>query len=160
MHERAGALADEFARANAEAVAFARACPDETWVRTVPGEEWAVGVVLHHIAESHDNGCRWLLGMARGDGVSDTAEAIDEANAAHAARTGAVTQAETVALLEVNGGRMEAVLRGLSDEELDRKAPFGPAGGQSFSTADLAVVPARHTREHLAHARRVADEPL
>ncbi len=30
--------------------------------------------------------------------------------------------------------------------------PFGPAGGRSFPTGELAAVPARHTREHLSHA--------
>ena len=63
-----------------------------------------------------------------------------------------------LALLEDNGARLEAVLRELSDEELDRSAPFGPAGGRVLPTVDLAAVPARHTREHLAHARSAAAE--
>jgi hypothetical protein len=118
----------------------------------VPGEEWTVGVVLHHIAEGHAHGVEWLGEMASGRGVSETAEEIDRDNAAHAARAGSVGQVETVALLQTNGSRLEEMLRGLSDEELDRSAPFGPAGGRSFPTVDLAAVPARHTREHLSHA--------
>ncbi len=154
--ERAAALADDFATANAEAVTFARSCPEEAWMLPVPGEEWTVGVVVHHIAESHDSGARWLAGMARGEGVPDTADEIDRANAAHALRAASTTPAETVALLTDGGARLEALLRGLSDEELDRSAPFGPAGGRAFPTIDLAAVPARHTREHLAHARAAA----
>ena len=61
--------------------------------------------------------------------------------------------AETVALLEVNGNLLEEALRVLSDEDLDRTAPFGPAGGRQLPSGDLAAVAARHTREHLAHAR-------
>ena len=68
-------------------------------------------------------------------------------------RAEAVGPAETVALLEVNGVVLAEALRGLSDEELDRTAPFGPAGGRRLPTVDLAAVAARHTREHLAHAR-------
>jgi uncharacterized damage-inducible protein DinB len=156
--ERAAELADEFARANAAAAAFARSCDDAAWRRTVPGEGWTVGVVLHHIAESHGTGRRWLEEMARGDGVTDTAAMVDEANAAHAERAASVTPAETVALLEGSGAGLEATLRAFSDEELDRSAPFGPAGGSILPTVELAAVPARHTREHLSHARAAAGE--
>ena len=154
--ERAAALADDFAAANEGAVTFARSCSEDAWMRPVPGEEWTVGVVIHHIAESHDSGARWLAGMARGDGVPDTAEEIDRANAAHAVRAASATRAETVALLLDRGDRLEALLRALSDDELDRSAPFGPARGRDFPTIDLAAVPARHTREHVAHARAAA----
>jgi hypothetical protein len=152
--ERSGALADDFVAANEEVAAFACSCDEDAWVRPVPGEDWTVGVVIHHIAEGHAQALRWLDEMAYRDGVSDTAEGIDEANARHAVRARGVTQAETVALLEENGGRLEVLLRSLGDEELDRAAPFGPAGGQALPTAALAAVAARHAREHLSHARK------
>jgi len=151
--ERAAALARDFAAANADALAFARACTEGDWAVTVPGEGWTVGVVLHHIAEGHAQGRRWLEAMAGGVGVAESAEDIDRANAAHALDMAAVGPADTVALLEVNGDGLERALRGLSDEDLDRAAPFGPAGGRPLQTGDLAAVAARHTREHLAHAR-------
>ncbi len=157
VSERAEALADDFAAANADAIAFVRRCDDDVWARHVAGEEWSVGVVLHHVAEGHDQGVRWLEAMARGDGVTDTAEGIDRTNAAHATRAETATPAETAALLEVNGDRLFRTLRGLSDEELERSAPFGPAGGQALPTEALAAVMARHTREHLAHASAAAD---
>jgi hypothetical protein len=91
--------------------------------------------------------------MASGQGVTDTAEAIDKENAAHAVRAESAEREETVALLGVNGSALEEVLRELSDDDLDRAAHFGPAGGRSLRTADLAAVSARHTREHLSHAR-------
>jgi hypothetical protein len=150
--DRSEALASDFGRANGKALAFARSCTDEQWARTVPGEGWSVGVVLHHIAEGHAHGVRWLGEMASGRGVTDTAEEIDRDNAAHAARAGAVGQDETVALLQTNGSRLEEKLRALSDEDLDSSAPFGPAGGRSFPTGELAAVPTRHTLEHLSHA--------
>ena len=156
--ERSTALADDFVAANGEVVAFATSCSEDAWVLRVPGEEWTVGVVVHHIGEGHANALRWLDGMARGDGVSDTAEGIDEANALHARRASGVQQAETVALLRENGARLEALLRSLSDEELDRAAPFGPAGGRALPTGALAAVAARHAREHLAHAQEAAGE--
>jgi hypothetical protein len=96
--------------------------------------------------------------MARGEGVTETAEQIDRANAAHAARTEGVRPAETLVLLESKAAELEATLRALTDEELDRCAPFGPAGGRELPTRDLAVVAARHAREHLAHAQSAANE--
>jgi hypothetical protein len=91
--------------------------------------------------------------MSSGQGVPDTAADIDRANAAHAAQAASVGPAETLALLSARGAELEALLRRLDDEELDRTAPFGPAGGQVFASVELAPVAARHTREHLAHAR-------
>ncbi len=128
--ERAAALADDFAKANADALDFARACTEGDWAVTVPGEGWTVGVVLHHIAEGHAHGRRWLAEMASGEGVAQSAGDIDRANAVHAVEMARVGPVETVALLEVNGTRLEEALRGLSDEDLDRTAAFGPAGGR------------------------------
>ncbi len=88
----------------AAALAFAQACDEREWALSVPGEGWPVGVVLHHIAEGHAHGARWLQDMARGEGVTETAADVDRVNAVHAVRAEAVGPAETVALLEVNGG--------------------------------------------------------
>jgi hypothetical protein len=151
--DRAAALADDFSAANAEAMDFVRGCTAAEWTVTVSGEGWPVGVVLHHIAVGHGQGVRWLHDMASGEGVTDTAESIDRENATHAVRMKAVGPDETMALLAQNGTRLEAALRALSDDELDRTAPFGPAGGRAMPTEALAAVAARHTREHLAHAR-------
>jgi uncharacterized damage-inducible protein DinB len=151
--ERAVALADELAAANAEVMAFVHRCTDAEWKTTVPEEGWPVGVVLHHIAVGHGHGVRWLRDMASGQGVTESAEDIDRENAAHAVRMEAVGPDETLALLEQNGAQLESTLRALSDEDLARTAPFGPAGGRVMPVEALAAVGARHAREHLGHAR-------
>jgi DinB superfamily len=151
--ERADALAAEFAAANAEAMDFVRGCTDAEWKTNVPAEGWPVGVVLHHIAVGHGHGVRWLCDMASGAGVTETAEDIDRDNAMHAVRMEGVGQDETLALLEQNGALLESTLRGLGDEEFARTAPFGPAGGRAMPVGALAAVGARHTLEHLGHAR-------
>jgi hypothetical protein len=155
--KRGTVLADAFAAANDEAVTFARSCTDEQWAIVVPGEEWTVGVVLHHIGEGNTNVLRWLDAMASGQAVTDTAEIIDERNVEHAGRTAAVGREETADLLTATGTHLEARLRSLSDEELDRTAPFGPAGGRSMPTEALAEVTARHVRGHLEHARAAVE---
>ena len=97
--------------------------------------------------------------MSRGQGVPDTAADIDRANAAHALEAASIGAVETIALLEARGAELETLLRRRDDDELDRAAPFGPAGGQVFPAAELAPVAARHTREHLAHARGAVPPP-
>jgi hypothetical protein len=151
--ERGAALAADFAAANAEAIAFVEHCNEDEWRVAVPEEGWSVGVVLHHIAEGYGQATRWLQAMRSGRGVTETAADIDRANAAHAVRAGSVDPVETIALLEMRGAELETLLRQLSDEQLDRTAAFGPAGGQVLPCAELAPVAASHTREHLAHAR-------
>jgi hypothetical protein len=151
--ERSVALADDLAAANAEVMAFVGGCTDAEWNTAVPEEGWPVGVVLHHIAVGHGHGVRWLRDMASGQGVTESAEDIDRENADHAVRMEAVGPDETLALLEQNGAQLEATLRALSDEDLARTAPFGPAGGRVMPVEALAAVGARHAREHLGHAR-------
>jgi hypothetical protein len=92
-----------------------------------------------------------------GDGVADTGDDIDRHNVTHAEQWSDVSVADTVALLRDNGQRTEALLRALTDEELDRTAPFGPAGSQLFPVAQLAAVASGHPRGHLAHARGALD---
>jgi len=132
VSERAAALADEFAAANAEVVAFAQSCPADRWARTVPGEGWTVGVVMHHIAESHENSRRWVEEMARGHGVPESADMIDEANAAHAVRAAAATPAETATLLEDAGAALEAVLRGAATRNSTAPLPSARQAAECF----------------------------
>lgn len=157
MSERADALAADFAVANGEAMAFALSCTDAQWGIVVPGEEWSVGVVLHHIAEGHGNGLAWLEVMAQGRAITDTAAGIDQKNVEHATRVSDVGQAETAQLLAENGARLEVLLRGLSDDELDTTAPFGPAEGRALPVSAMAAVAARHVRDHLSHARAAVE---
>ncbi len=152
-NERAEGFADEFATANQEAIDFVGSCSEEQWQTIVLGEEWTVGVVLHHIAESHMNGLRWLESMARGEPVTDTVGDIEDRNVEHGRRSSGVPIVMTITLLRENGRRTEEVLRRLTDQELARTAPFGPAGGRLMPAEGMAAVLARHAREHLSHAR-------
>jgi hypothetical protein len=155
--ERAAVFGDDFAAANAEAIAFARSCSEAQWQSVVPGEEWTVGVVVHHIAEGHADVLGWLEAMVQGQAVTETIDDIDGQNVEHAERTSSIGIAETVDLLQANGDRIEAFLRGLTAEQLAQTAPFGPAGGRPLPVSDMAEVPTSHMVDHLAHARRAVD---
>ena len=128
--------------------------PPTTWTRTVPGEDWSVGVVLHHIAE----GAReqpgagfwpWPAGRAWATGGRGSTRP----NAAHTRPgRGPRPRARRSRSSKRTGPGWSPSSAACSDDDLDRTAPFGPAGGRPFTTGDLAAVAARHTREHLAHA--------
>jgi hypothetical protein len=149
-------LADDFSATNAEVIAFAESCSEDQWWTVVPGEDWTVGVVLHHIAEGHAQGLRWLSTMARGEAVTDSSDDIHGRNVEHASRCSDISIADTVTLLRENGAAMEAALRQLTDEELTTMAPFGPADGRPLPVGEMAAVAARHPRGHLDHAREAA----
>jgi DinB family protein len=150
---RAAELADSFVATNQEVIAFARSCSDEQWQTLVPGEDWPVSVVIHHIAEGHANARAWLETMVKGEEVTTTLDEIHGRNAEHAARSADVSIDEAVALLESNGSLMASLLRGLTDEDLVRTAPFGPADGRALPVEQMAAVTAKHAQGHLAHAR-------
>jgi len=145
--------ADALAAANDELISFAGSCSQEQWAMLVPGEDWSVGVLVHHCALGHDVGTSWIRQMVETGDVPGTPEELDATNAEHAAEFAAIGIAETVALLQRNGASAVAYLRTLSDEELDRGAVLGPAGGGTFTVERFASVLARHPLAHLAHAR-------
>jgi hypothetical protein len=149
-------IARDFEAANDEAVRFAEACTTAQWGTLVPGENWSVGVVLHHIAVGHLQCLRWLGHLSGGEAVPDTAAQIDADNAQHARDCADVGITETVEALRANGARLAGFMRSLGDDQLARSAPFGPGNGVEVTTDQLAAVASRHCRVHLAAARDAA----
>lgn len=130
MSERAEALASRFAAANDEFVATIEECTDAQWRTTCPDEERPVGVVAHHVAGAQRAAAGWMQAVASGQPLPPlTIELINQLNARHAERHSTTGKDETVALLRHNGQETAALIRALSDAELDRtgSAPlFGP----------------------------------
>ncbi len=149
----AAEMADDVEAANEEAIAFAAGCSDAQWSAVVPGEQWPVGVVLHHIAGGHELMIGWLGRARRGEEIATTAAEIDDDNARHARDYAGVTRAETVDALRRHGADLAAVIRSLDGDELARSVPFGPAGSMAVTTRALVEVSARHCRTHLTDAR-------
>jgi hypothetical protein len=150
-------LAVEVETANGEAIAFVEACSDDQWRTMVTGEQWPVGVVLHHVAVGHRLMIDWLGRARRGEDITITAAEIDADNARHARDFATVSRADTVAELRRHGAALARCLRELSAEELVVAVPFGPGHGMAVTAAQLAPVSIRHCRDHL-HDARVALE--
>ena len=140
-------------QANEEAIAFATSCSADEWRAIVPGDNWPVCVVVHHVAEGFDLVSGWIDCAVTGRPIEDTAEGIDAANVDHAEKFGAVEVSEVVELLRRNGASAVAKLGRLNEADLAKTTPFGPAGGQPFSVEQLCGAAAGHVRSHLGRAR-------
>ncbi|HEV8065692.1 MAG TPA: DinB family protein [Acidimicrobiales bacterium] len=145
-------LCADFEAANEAAVEFVKSCSAEEWATNVPGEDWSVGVVIHHFADSYPILCQWIEDTVAGTGVSADTD-MDSINAKHAVDWASVTPEETADLLEINGASTAAVIISLEASDLEKTAPFGPADGQEMSVERMAALPAIHCRLHLGHAK-------
>lgn len=146
-------LATAFDDANGELIVFARSCSEAQWATVVPGENWPVGVVVHHVAVGHRLLGGWVESALRGEDIHDTAAGVDAANAAHARASAAVEMEETVELLRTEAAPVSETLHGLLPDDLARAVAFGPADGAVLSVEALAGAATRHCRVHLANAR-------
>lgn len=153
MSDVAGQLAGDLEAANDEAIAFVESCSDGQWSTTVAGEDWTVGVVLHHIARGHGQMLDWLDHSRRGEAILKTAAEIDDDNARHAVEFADVSRKETIEALRIHGAALAELLRGLQSDELTRSAAFGPGNGMEVTAERLAPVAVRHCLSHLAGAR-------
>ncbi|HLN04793.1 MAG TPA: DinB family protein [Acidimicrobiales bacterium] len=156
---RADQYADALEAANEELISFADSCSEQQWRTLVPGENWSVGVLVHHCAVGHEVAASWLREMVESGVVAVTPEDLDATNASHAAQFADIDIAETVTLLRRNGESAASYLRTLTDEQLDREGEFGPAGGGMFRVDRFAGAFARHPLTHLGHARDALAEP-
>jgi hypothetical protein len=114
-----------------------------------------VGQIVNHVALVYPIEIDLARSIAGGKAVTDvTWQVVAELNAGHAREHAQVTKAAALDLLRRNSREAAETVRGFSDEELDRAAPFGlsfnaPVTAQ-FVVEDHAV---RHSWHHLARIR-------
>jgi len=138
MSERAAALATAFENANNEVIAAVEGCTPDAWGRTCQDEGWSVGVAAHHVAVNHPAIVGLVQLIANGQPLPPiTMEMIDAGNAQHAQEHANVSRDETLELLRSQGKATADIVRGLSDEQLDRTAALALVGGQEWSAADM-----------------------
>jgi uncharacterized damage-inducible protein DinB len=148
MSDQAHALADQFEQANTEAIGVVEDCPEEQWQAHHPGENRTVNVLAHHIAVGHQIIAAWVQGMATGQPLPAlTMDSFTEPNARHAQQYAQVTKAEVLAALQQQGAAAARLVRGLSDEQLERA---GELLGRQWRTRDVIEhVLIGHVRNHL-----------
>jgi hypothetical protein len=110
---------------------------------------------VHHVASVYPIEIDLARTIASGKAVTDvTWEAVAEMNAKHANDHAGVTKPAALELLRRNSRQTAAAVRALTDDELDRAAPFSLSFGApvtaQFVVEDHAL---RHSWHHLARIR-------
>ncbi len=156
MGRRAELLADRIEEGAAGLAAFAEGLLEAEWHTPASGSDRrSVGVVVHHVATVYPIEIDLARTIAGGRAVTDaTWEALAKMNAKHAREHATVTKAAALELLRRNSRQAAAAVRALTDDELDRAAPFSlsyaaPVTAQ-FVVEDHAL---RHSWHHLARIR-------
>ena len=153
---RAQLLADRIEEGAAGLAAFAEGLSEEEWRTPVSRtDKRSVGVIVHHVASVYPVEIDLARAVASGKAVTGvTWEVVGEMNAKHAGDQAGVTKAAALELLRRNSREAADVVRGFTDDELDRAAPFSLSFGApvtaQFVIEDHAL---RHSWHHLARIR-------
>lgn len=151
MAARATEIANRFEQINEDLIAAVETCSDADWQRRCEGEEWPVGVTAHHVAQSYPNFTGFIKNITSGtDLPTVTQEDLNNYNAKHATEAASSTRAETLKLLNRDGKVAADTIRSLTDEQLERTAPFSLAGGNDVSAAQVTEFLIGHPTDHLA----------
>jgi hypothetical protein len=154
MAGRGEALAKQYEAKVQEATAVFEKLSDADWKKVTTAEKWPVGVTAHHIASSHAglSGVLKMLGDGKG-GPSIQMDMIHAGNAKHAQEFANCTKADTVALHQKNAAAAAAIVRGLSDDQLDNKGVV-LAGLPPMTAGDIAGgLLCSHIDDHLNSIR-------
>ena len=154
---RAEALADRIEQGAAGLAAFVEGLSEEDWRKPMSGDRdrRPVGVIVHHVASVYPIEVDLAKAIAGGKPVADvTWNVVADMNAKHASDQASVTKAAALELLRKNSREAAAAVRTMTDEDLDKAAPFGLSYGApvtaQFVIEDHAV---RHSWHHLAKIR-------
>jgi hypothetical protein len=148
-------LATEFERKVHEAAAVLEKLSDADWTKVTAGEKWTVGVTAHHLASAFEPvaGIVTAIGSDRPPGTL-TRATLDELNARHARDHASCTKAETIALLTKGAATAATVVRGLSNEQLAKRATVftdaPPLSAEQMITGALL----NHIDEHIGSIRK------
>lgn len=158
MGRRSEALADRIEQGAAGLAAFAEKLSETEWRTPVSAtDRRSIGVTVHHVASMYPIEVDVARAVASGKTVMDVSwDDVASINAKHAQEQGSVTKTAALELLRRNSRQAAEAVRALTDDELDRAAPFSLSFGApvtaQFVIEDHAL---RHSWHHLARIRKV-----
>ena len=124
MGTRAEELARRVEQGATELIAAVEGLSHAEWTTICPDEERSVGVLVHHVGAAYPDEADIITALASEGGMPGlTWEAVDQGNREETSRHTEVDKATVIALVRENVATAAAVVRGLSDEQLDRVAP-------------------------------------
>jgi uncharacterized damage-inducible protein DinB len=148
MGARGEALAQQFEQTNQAVIDTVQSASDAKWKASCQAEGWSAGVTAHHIAGSHEAIAGLVQAAANGQPLPPiTPEMLNQGNAQHAQQFANCTKQETLELLRSKGAAAASMLRGLSDEQLDRKGTL--FGGEMTAQQIAENVLIGHPQGHL-----------
>ena len=118
--------------------------------KCVGGEQWAVGVVAHHVAAGHFGAIDLVRIIVTGEAMPEiTMGAIDQMNAQHAKEHANCTTEEVLGLLRENGSAFAGYLGGLSEADLARTGYLALIGGDVSAHQLIEMIIFQMGGEHL-----------
>ena len=154
MGARADQLAKKFEESCREFTTVVEGLSDADWKKVTAEEKWPVGCVAHHVAGGHARISRLLQMFAKNQPLSKlTRDLVNENNAKHLAEHPNPDKAETLEMFRANGSKASAIVRGLSDAELDRSGTM--LADIPIMTVHQAIegILINHVHEHLGSIR-------
>lgn len=127
--------------------------PDDAWTKAVGEEGWTVAATAQHVSGQFPLEMEYITACAEGREMPPhTWEDINTRNDTRAEHATMVSKADVIAELREKGSVAADYVRGLSDEQLDRKAMLPLADGAAVSTQQLIEggVLIDHVRAHTA----------
>ncbi|MBA2754556.1 MAG: DinB family protein [Chloroflexia bacterium] len=104
-------------------IAAVEGLTDEQWATICPDEQRSVGVLVHHVGAAYPEEADITTALAREGGVPGlTWEAVNQGNQDEAESHEQVDKASALAQVRENVATAATVVRGLTDEQLDRVA--------------------------------------
>ena len=154
MSARAESLATQFEARVTDMTETIEKLTEADWKKVTSAEKWTVGVTAHHVAGAHEGIAGIIRAVAAGQSMPHfTMAMLDEMNAAHAREHADCTRAETLALHKKNAAAAAALVRGLSDAELDKSGTV-LTGMPAMTTQQIVEgILINHVSEHLASIR-------
>ena len=164
MGQRSTKLAERFEHAVAEFETAVQAVPDDKW-NAVCEAPWTTAQVAAHIAGQFGLESEIFMPAADGDKPlsSFTWDEVNGRNDARAAAEINATKAGVLKTIRDGAKPIAAYIRGLSDEQLDRKNPLSLADGAEVTTQQLlegGVLIDHVGGGHLASIRAMAGAPV
>ena len=154
MGARTEQLASKFEQACREFNVLVERLSDAEWKTVTKAETWPVGVVAHHVAQGHAGIAGLVQTIGQGQSVPNfTMDMIHAMNAQHAKEHANTTKVATLELLQTNGAKAVAVVRGLGDADLDRSGTVLTGMPPMSATQVIEGILINHVNEHMKSIR-------
>lgn len=158
MNQEIQRLTARFEEANRQVIAEIERCSDEQLRARCPAERCTVVALACHVGDIHALGAGWIRSVLAGEPLPQiTMDVVDKLNEEQFALNAGRTRGEALERLRHHGVEAAVVLRGLTDADLTREAPFILFGGRAVSVRQLIdIVLIGDPESHLPSIRAAA----